>query len=143
MQGSAGLRLHGPRLAGDAAPEKAFRSSKRGAISNRLPNDGAIPIVRLGEDPLDGLQAARLSSVLVLFSSTRPATIPLMLLPIPGRELSDDKVAAMLRDIIAGAGHYPRNIQLYFASICAEHLVDGLRSAGVLAVRPAPLRLTE
>lgn len=66
-----------------------------------------------------------------------------MLFEIPGHELSDAEVAAILRDIIAGAGRYPRHIELNFASICVEHLVDGLRLAGLLVIRPAPLRLTE
>jgi hypothetical protein len=66
-----------------------------------------------------------------------------MLFQIPGHELSDAEVAAILRDIIAGAGRYPRHIELNFASICAEHLVDGLRLAALRVIRPAPLRLTE
>ena len=66
-----------------------------------------------------------------------------MLFQIPGHELSDAEVAAILRDIIAGAGRYPRHIELNFASIPAEHLVDGLRLAGLLVTRPAALRLTE
>jgi hypothetical protein len=66
-----------------------------------------------------------------------------MLFEIPGHELSDAEVAAILRDIVAGAGRYPRHIELNFASVCAEHLVDGLRLAGLLVIRPAPSRLTE
>jgi len=66
-----------------------------------------------------------------------------MLFEIPGHELFDAEVAAILRDILTGAGRYPRHIELNFASICAEHLVDGLRLAGLLVIRPAPMRLTE
>jgi hypothetical protein len=67
-----------------------------------------------------------------------------MLFEIAHRELSDAEVAAILRDIIAEAGRFPGNIELLcFASICAEHLVDGLRLAGLIVIRPAPMRLTE
>jgi len=66
-----------------------------------------------------------------------------MLFEIPCHELSDAEVAAILRDIIAGAGRFPRHTELNFARISAEHLVDGLRLGGLLVVRPAPLRLTE
>jgi hypothetical protein len=66
-----------------------------------------------------------------------------MLFEILGQELSDAEVAAILRDIIAGAGRYPRHIELKFANICVEHMVDGLRLAGLLVVRPASMRLTD
>ena len=62
---------------------------------------------------------------------------------IPHHELSDAEIAAVLRDIIAGAGRFPRNIELCFASVCTEYLVDGLRLAGLIVVRPTPMRLTE
>ena len=73
----------------------------------------------------------------------RPATVHLMLFEIPHHELSDAEVAAVVRDFLAEAGRYPRHIELNFASISAEHLVDGLRLAGLLVIRPAPMRLTE
>ena len=66
-----------------------------------------------------------------------------MLFDIPHHELSDTEIAALLRDIIAGAGRFPRNIELCFASIGAEHLVEGLRLAGLVVIRPAPMRLTD
>jgi hypothetical protein len=66
-----------------------------------------------------------------------------MLFEIPGRELSDAEIAAILRDILAGAGRYPRQIELQFTTVCAEHLVDGLRLAGLIVIRPAPMRLTD
>jgi hypothetical protein len=66
-----------------------------------------------------------------------------MFFEIPHHELSDAEIAAVLRDTIAGAGRFPRNIELCFASVCAEHLVDGLRLAGLIVVRPAPSRLTD
>ena len=66
-----------------------------------------------------------------------------MLFDIPHHELTDAEIAAGLRDIIAGAGRLPRNIELYFACICAEHLVEGLRLAGLIVIQPAPMRLTD
>jgi hypothetical protein len=42
-----------------------------------------------------------------------------------------------------GLGDNPRHVELDFASFCAEHLVDGLRLAGLLVIRPTPLRLTK
>ena len=66
-----------------------------------------------------------------------------MVFDIPHQELSDAEIAAVLRDAIAGAGRFPRHIELCFAGICAEHLVDGLRLAGLIVIRPAPMRLTE
>ena len=66
-----------------------------------------------------------------------------MLFEIPGHELSDAEIAAILRDTIAGAGRYPRSTELLFATVCAKHLVDGLRLAGVLVIRPERMRLTE
>ena len=61
-----------------------------------------------------------------------------MLFEIPHHELSDAEIAAVFRDIIAGAGRFPRHIELCFAAICAEHLVDGLRLAGLIVIRPTP-----
>jgi hypothetical protein len=69
--------------------------------------------------------------------------MPLMPLEIPHHELSDAEIAAVLRDTIAGAGRFPRHIELCFSAICAEHLVDGLRLAGLIVIRAAPVRLTE
>jgi hypothetical protein len=79
----------------------------------------------------------------VLFSCAGPATMPPMLFEIPHHELTEAEIAAVLRDAIAGAGRFPRHIELCFAGICAEHLVDGLRLAGLIVIRPSPMRLTE
>jgi hypothetical protein len=87
--------------------------------------------------------AGRWLNVPVLFFSTSPAIVRPMLFEIPHHELSDAEIAAVLRDLIAGAGRFPRHVELCFASICAEHLVDGLRLAGLIVIRPAPMRLTE
>ena len=62
---------------------------------------------------------------------------------IPHHELSDAEIAAVLRESIAGAGRFPRHVELCFARVCAEHLVDGLRLAGLIVIRPAPMRLTD
>ena len=66
-----------------------------------------------------------------------------MMFETPHHELSDAEIAAVFRDIIAGAGRYPCHVELQFTTFCAEHLVDGLRLAGLIVIRPAPLRLTE
>jgi hypothetical protein len=64
-----------------------------------------------------------------------------MLFQPPQDELSDEEIAAVLRQTIAGAGRLPRHADVFLASICAEHLVDGLRAAGLIVVRPAAWRL--
>jgi hypothetical protein len=62
---------------------------------------------------------------------------------IPHHELSDSQIAAVPRENIVGAGRFPRHVELYFAHICAKHLVDGLRMAGLLVIRPGARRLTQ
>jgi hypothetical protein len=69
-----------------------------------------------------------------LFSFVRAVIIPPMSFEIPHHELSDAEIAAVLRDTIAGAGRFPRRIELHFASFCAEQLVDGLRLAGLIVI---------
>jgi hypothetical protein len=59
-----------------------------------------------------------------------------MLFHPPYEELPDEEVAAILRQVLQGAGRLPRTADVYLAGTCAEHLVDGLRAAGVLVVRP-------
>jgi hypothetical protein len=59
----------------------------------------------------------------------------------PREELSDEEIADVLRRSIANAGRLPRHADVLLAGICAEHLVDGLRAAGVLVVRPVQWRL--
>jgi hypothetical protein len=53
-----------------------------------------------------------------------------MLFDAPQEELSDEQVAAVLRQTIASAGRLPRHADVWLAGICAEHLVEGLRAAG-------------
>jgi hypothetical protein len=60
-----------------------------------------------------------------------------MLFEIPHRELSDAEIAAILRDIIAGPDDF------LGTSSCVSHLVDGLRLAGLIVIRPVPMRLTD
>jgi hypothetical protein len=79
--------------------------------------------------------------VLLLFSHQPYATIPVMLFVPPHEELSDNQIAEVLRQSIANAGRLPRHADVYLAGICAEHLVDGLRTAGLLVVRPVEWRL--
>ena len=59
-----------------------------------------------------------------------------MLFEPPHEELSDEEVVAVLRQSIAVAGRLSRNADLFLAGVCAEYLVDSLRAAGLLAIRP-------
>ena len=59
-----------------------------------------------------------------------------MLFEMPYDELTDQEIAAVLRQSIASAGRLPRHADVYLAGVCAEHLVDGLRAAGLLVIRP-------
>jgi hypothetical protein len=63
-----------------------------------------------------------------------------MLFQPPHEELSDDEIADVLRQSIASAGRLPRSIDVFMAGVCAEHLVDGLRQAGLLVIRPTDWR---
>ena len=64
-----------------------------------------------------------------------------MLFDAPQEELSDEQVAAVLRQTIASVGRLPRHADVWLAGICAEHLVEGLRAAGLIVARPAQWRL--
>ena len=64
-----------------------------------------------------------------------------MLLEYPHEGLSDEEVAEVLRVSIANAGRLPRHADVFLAGICAEHLVDGLRAAGLIVIRPVQWRL--
>ena len=64
-----------------------------------------------------------------------------MLFDLSHEELSDEEIAAVLRQSIAAAGRLSRQADLFLAGVCAEHLVDGLRAAGLLVVRPVQWRL--
>jgi len=59
----------------------------------------------------------------------------------PHDELSDEEIAKVLRQSIVSAGQLPRHADVFLAGICADHLVDGLRAAGLLVVRPVRWRL--
>ena len=67
--------------------------------------------------------------------------MPAMLFVPPHKELSDNEIAEVLRQSIANAGRLPRHADVFLAGVCAEHLVDGLRTAGLLVVRPVERRL--
>ena len=43
---------------------------------------------------------------------------------------------------MASAGRLPRHADVFLAGICAEHLVDGLRAAGLIVARPVEWRRT-
>jgi hypothetical protein len=64
-----------------------------------------------------------------------------MLFAEPHEQLSDEDIADVLRQSIANAGQLSRHADLFLAGICAVHLVDGLRAAGLLVVRPVQWRL--
>jgi hypothetical protein len=66
-----------------------------------------------------------------------------MLFAHPYEELSDEDIAEVLRQSIANAGQLPRHADVFLAGLCAEHLVDGLRAAGLLVVRPVEWCLHE
>jgi hypothetical protein len=61
-----------------------------------------------------------------------------MLFQPPHEELSDADIMAVLCEAMAmaGAGRLPRSADVYLAGICAEHLVDRLRAAGLQVIRP-------
>jgi hypothetical protein len=90
---------------------------------------------------LQDAEANRLANVLLLFSVGFLATMPLMLFSQPYEEVLDEEVATILRQSIANAGRLPRHVDVFLASICAEHLVDGLRAAGLQVIRPVQWRL--
>jgi hypothetical protein len=48
---------------------------------------------------------------------------------------------AVLRQSIATAGRLSRQADIFLSGVCAEHLVDSLRAAGLLVIRPAQWRL--
>lgn len=64
-----------------------------------------------------------------------------MLFIAPQDELTDEEVAAVLRQAMSNAGRLPRHADAWLAGICAEHLVDGLRAAGLIVARPVQWRL--
>ena len=58
--------------------------------------------------------------VLFLFSSGAAATIRRMLFETPHDELSDEEIAAVLRQSIATGGRLSRHADVYLAGICAR-----------------------
>jgi hypothetical protein len=64
-----------------------------------------------------------------------------MLFDPPREELSDEEIAAELRQSIAAAGRLSRQADLFLAGVGAEHLVDSLRAAGLQVIRPSKWRL--
>ena len=64
-----------------------------------------------------------------------------MLLAPRHEELSDEEIARVLRQSIVDAGCLSRDADVFLAGICADHLVEGLRPAGLLVIRPAQWRL--
>jgi hypothetical protein len=64
-----------------------------------------------------------------------------MLFQPPQQELTDEEIAAVLRQLISGSGRLPRYLGVFFAGICADHLVDGLRAEGLIVALPMQWRL--
>ena len=64
-----------------------------------------------------------------------------MLFEPPHDELSDEEIAAVFRHAVASAGRLPRSADLLLAGLCAEHLVNCLRLAGLKIVRPRDWQL--
>lgn len=77
------------------------------------------------------------TNVLFLFFPGGEATIQPMLFETPYDELSDEEIAAVLRQSMASAGHLSRRADVYLAGVCADHLVDAMRAAGLVVIRPA------
>jgi hypothetical protein len=64
-----------------------------------------------------------------------------MLFAPPHEELSDEEIATVLRQSITAAGRLSREADLFLAGVCAEHLAEGLRAAGLLVIRPVRWQL--
>jgi hypothetical protein len=47
----------------------------------------------------------------------------------------------LLRQSMACAGRLPRHAELFLTGFCAEHLVEGLRAAGLIVARLVQWRL--
>jgi hypothetical protein len=62
--------------------------------------------------------------------------LPYMLFRTPQREISDMELATLLRDAIAaGASGLPRHADTFLAGLCADHLVNRMREAGLVVVK--------
>jgi len=64
-----------------------------------------------------------------------------MLFQPPQEELNDEEIAAVLRLAISEARKLSRQADVFLAGVCAEHLVDGLRQAGLIVARPVQWKL--
>ena len=60
------------------------------------------------------------------------------LFPDPRQDATDEEVVAALRIAIARSGKLPRMADLFLNSVCAEHVLDQLRGAGLEVVRAKP-----
>jgi hypothetical protein len=57
------------------------------------------------------------------------------LFPDPRPAVTDEEVAAVLRGAISRAGRLSRTAELYLSGVSAEHLMEELRSAGLMVAR--------
>ena len=101
---------------------------------NAFSGSESAVIAHLGEK-----QGTRRCSYLVLVLP-RGYCLPMLFQP-PQEELSAGEIAAVLRQSIACAGRLPRHADVSLAGVRAEHLVDGLRAAGLIVARPVQWRL--
>ena len=60
-----------------------------------------------------------------------------MLFLLPHEQLSDAEVLEVLRQLIARGGRLSREADVFLAGVCADHLVEGLRDAGLIVARGA------
>ena len=65
------------------------------------------------------------------------------LFPETYETLSDEDIAAVLRQAIVRGRRLPRSADLYLAGVCAEHLVDELRTRWGADVSVEDLNLEE
>jgi hypothetical protein len=56
----------------------------------------------------------------------------------PRPPVTDQEVIAAIRTAISNGGRLSRMADLYLCTVCAEHLVEELRVAGLEVVRVAP-----
>jgi hypothetical protein len=70
-----------------------------------------------------------------LQETAQPSDYPGTHFDVPGRELSNEEIAAGLWDRIAEAGRFPRHVGLHFIGRCVDRLVDGVRLVGLVVTR--------
>jgi hypothetical protein len=121
----------GPRF----SPEYQQRVPRHSADANGIFTHFVV------REPRDSARIWKQSVVLVLFFECLRRYHRVTLFEAPQEELTDEEVAAVLRQSMCDAGRLPRHADAWLAGICAEHPVDGLRAAGLIVARPVNWRL--